>query len=65
MYHADKLIKLARDDYVRYVFRAEMARDKVLLPKHCFTVFVKHDIRTLNESFSALLGTKTAHLMPI
>ena len=58
-------MKLARDDYGRYMSKAEMARDKVLLPKHCFTAFVKCDIRTLNDSFSALLETKTAHLMPI
>ena len=50
MYYADELIKLARDDYGRYVSKAEMAQDKVLLPKHCFTAFVKHDIRTLNDS---------------
>ena len=41
MYNADELIKLVRDDYGRYVSKAEMARDKVLLPKHCFTAFVK------------------------
>ena len=41
MYNADELIKLVRDDYGRYVSKAEMVRDKVLLPKHCFTAFVK------------------------
>ena len=58
MYNADELIKLARDDYGRYVSKAEMARDKVLLPKHCLTAFVKQDIRSLDDSFFSTVRDK-------
>ena len=58
MYNADELIKLARDDYGRYVSKAEMALDKVLLPKHCFTAFVEQDIRTLDDSFFSTVRDK-------
>ena len=45
---SDDLMKLHREGYGRYVSKAQMAHDKVLLPKHCFTAFVKCDPRTLS-----------------
>ena len=45
------MIKLANEDYGRFVDKAEMARDKVLVGRLCFSAFVKRDIRTLDDSF--------------
>ena len=44
-------MKLHREGYDRYVSKAEMACDKVLIQKHCFTAFVKHDPHKLDDSF--------------
>ena len=48
---SDELIKLANEDYGRFVDKAEMARDKVLVGRSCFSAFVKRDVCTLDESF--------------
>ena len=51
-------MKLHREGYGRYVSKAEMARDKVLIQKHCFTAFVKCDPRTLDDSFFTTVQDK-------
>ena len=50
-YISDELMKLHREGYGRYVSKAEMAHDKVLIQKHCFTAFVKCDPNTQDDSF--------------
>ena len=44
-------MKLANEGYGRYVSKSEMARGSVLEPRHCFSAFVKRDIRSLPDSF--------------
>ena len=51
-------MKLHRVGYGRYVSKAEMAHDKVLIQKHCFTAFVKHDPHTLDDSFFTTVRDK-------
>ena len=51
-------MKLHREGYGRYVSKAEMARGKVLIQKHCFTAFVKHDPCTLDDSFFTTVQDK-------
>ena len=55
---SDELMKLHREWYGRYVSKAQMADDKVLLPKHCFTAFVKCDPRTPDDSFFSTVHDK-------
>ena len=40
------------------VSKAQMAHDKVLLPKYCFTAFAKHDPRILDDSFFSTVHDK-------
>ena len=51
-------MKLHREGYGRYVSKVEMACDKVLIQKHCFTAFVKHDPHTLDDSFFTTVQDK-------
>ena len=51
-------MKLHREGYGRYVSKAEIARDKVLIQKHCFTAFVKCDQCTLDNSFFTTVQDK-------
>ena len=51
-------MKLANENYGRFVDKAEMTRDKVLLARHCFSAFVKRDIRSLHDSFFSSVRDK-------
>ena len=55
---SDELMKLHREGYGRYVSKAQMAHDQVLLPKHCFTAFVKCDPQTLDDHFYSTVCNK-------
>ena len=51
-------MKLHREGYGRYVSKSEMTHDHVLIPKHCFTAFVKHDPHILDDSFFSTVQDK-------
>ena len=54
----DELSKLSKEGFGRYVDKDEMSKDNVLPSRSCFCVYVKTDIRHIDDSFFSLVRDK-------